>query len=73
MLLQKTMVSGLDIVNTKQPVKLRAGVHAIDPACPGSLINASPLCKIINPKRISLMDLPLPHPPPNIIISIFRL
>ena len=38
------MVSGLDIVNTKQLVKLRKGVHATDPACPGSLINASPLC-----------------------------
>jgi hypothetical protein len=74
MLLQKTMVSGLEIVKTKHLVKLRKGVHATDPVCPGSLISASPLCKIINPKRIGMMDhLPLPHPPPNRIISIFKL
>ena len=60
-LLQKTMVRGLEIVNTKQLVKLRKGVHATDPACSGPLINTSPLYKIISPNKNSMMELMIPN------------
>ena len=43
MLVQNTMVNGLEIVSTKQLIKLLAGVHAIALICSVLLINTSPL------------------------------
>jgi len=59
-LLQKMMVSGLEIVKTKQLVKLRKDVHATD--------RSSLLCN--HQSEDDEYDGALPNPPPNIIISI---
>lgn len=60
MLVQNTMVNGLEIVNTKQLVKLLIGVHAIELICSVLFINTNPLYKIINPNSISIIELTAP-------------
>ena len=60
MLPQNTMVSGLEIVNIKQVVKLFKGVHAIEPAGPVLPLNEDVVYKIIRPNRISMIELTIP-------------
>ncbi len=60
MLLQKTMVSGLEIVSMKQLVKLLKGVQT-ETTWAVSLMPAIPLCRIIRPNKTSMTEPVIPN------------